>query len=382
MEAARQAIIEALNSSDFDAAAALSDAALPKFTDEPSLIGLTIVAFFKAGQPARAIEMNRKLLAINPGDVNLHKQLVDLCLAAGDTDGAVAGCNAALRQCGDDNELANWFFDTWVETEWNRDNIAECQAPLRRQLRLYPDNVQAHRRLSCVLIRLGEADDALETFMQGCVVPWDSNAESERAAVEDGYNAMALAYDDNSLHLSFSLRLIDFMTDIIGRNHTFSILDAGCGTGKAGENLKPMARQLTGFDISQGMLDQAQRLGVYDRLFKAGFDDMYDGAAASMPFDLIVSSCALYHAADLNPVFEQSAKLLNVGGYLFFSVDPAPDHMDIGVTKDGAVMEYAHSRAYLRRLAAQHGFKELEIAVMMHRPNPGFWCGFRKRQDA
>jgi predicted TPR repeat methyltransferase len=79
--------------------------------------------------------------------------------------------------------------------------------------------------------------------------------------------------------------------------------------------------------------------------------------------------------ADLAPYFRQAARLLEPGGNLFFSVDPAPDDMEIGESGPG---EYAHSRSYLRRCAAETGFSEVAIAVMGHRATPGFWCAFRK----
>ena len=81
-------------------------------------------------------------------------------------------------------------------------------------------------------------------------------------------------------------------------------------------------------------------------------------AARTDSFDLVASTCVLYHIADLAPFFREAARLLVPGGHLFFSVDPAPDSMDIGVSSPG---EYAHSRAYLRRLATKTGFAETAI---------------------
>ncbi len=92
-------------------------------------------------------------------------------------------------------------------------------------------------------------------------------------------------------------------------------------------------------------------------------------------FDAVVSSCVLYHIADLAPFFRETARLLAPGGHLFFSVDPAPDSMEIGVSGLG---EYAHSRAYVRRLAAEMGFVGVIIKIMEHRTYPGFWCAFRR----
>ena len=44
------------------------------------------------------------------------------------------------------------------------------------------------------------------------------------------------------------------------------VLDLGCGTGLAGEALRRRAAWLEGVDLSSGMIDQARRKGLYDRL--------------------------------------------------------------------------------------------------------------------
>jgi predicted TPR repeat methyltransferase len=45
-------------------------------------------------------------------------------------------------------------------------------------------------------------------------------------------------------------------------------LDAGCGTGLCGPLLRPYASELTGVDLSAGMLDRARPRQVYDHLEK------------------------------------------------------------------------------------------------------------------
>ena len=93
-------------------------------------------------------------------------------------------------------------------------------------------------------------------------------------------------------------------------------------------------------------------------------------------FDIIASAVVLYHIVDLTPFFREAARLLVPGGHLFFSTDPAPDSMEFGMSGPG---EYAHSRRYLRKLAAETGFAEISIKLMPHRGNPGFWCAFRRK---
>ncbi len=95
-------------------------------------------------------------------------------------------------------------------------------------------------------------------------------------------------------------------------------------------------------------------------------------------YDAVISSCALYHIADLDAFFASAERVLQAGGLLCFSVDPATEPFEIAQTAQG---EFAHSRRYLRRVAASQGFQELDIRILEHRMYPGFYCAFRAAGD-
>ena len=158
----------------------------------------------------------------------------------------------------------------------------------------------------------------------------------------------------------------------VGATAAKRVLDAGCGTGGLGANLR--AAHLVGIDLSPDMLAKARERNVYQELVEGDLARVM--GTRTDRFDIIASAVVLYYIPDLAPFFREAARLLVPGGHLFFSVDPAADDMDVGVSPmDGS---FAHSRAYLRRLAAQTGFAEVAIKIMPHRGNPGFWCAFRR----
>ncbi len=246
----------------------------------------------------------------------------------------------------------------------------EALATAERAVSLFPDSRPARQNLSVALLMCGREADALAAYA-ATLKPYRARPSAGGAKVPRQYAKLAAGYDDNALHQLFSERMATFIADTIGSTADARVLDAGCGTGLLGTHLK--AARLTGIDLSSDMIEKARTRNVYHQLIEG---DLV-GAMAKLRdrFDLVVSSCVLYHIADLSPFFRESARLLVPGGRLFFSVDPAPDDMDIGESVPG---EYAHSRAYLRRLAAEHGLSEAAIAVMGHRATPGFWCAFRK----
>lgn len=58
------------------------------------------------------------------------------------------------------------------------------------------------------------------------------------------------------------------------QNTDIKILDVGCGTGLSGLALKDAGYEhLDGCDLSQGMLDKATQLNIYDRLFTCNLNE-------------------------------------------------------------------------------------------------------------
>lgn len=251
-----------------------------------------------------------------------------------------------------------------------RGTISQALAVAERLVELHPDNPKSHFVLSAPLLVLGRDEDAVAAYGRG-LRPRDGAEPSSPALLKRQYGSLAGAYDQNQLHQSFSERMARFLLGVVGNMSGKRILDAGCGTGLLGTRLE--AARLVGIDLSPDMLAKARARGIYAELVEG---DMA-GAMADRAdrFDIVASSCALYHLADLASFFRQSARILVPGGYLLFSADPAPDSMEIAVTNPG---EYAHSRRYLRRLAAENGFAESAIRIMEHRYYLGFWCAFRR----
>lgn len=127
-------------------------------------------------------------------------------------------------------------------------------------------------------------------------------------------------------------------------------LDLGCGTGLCGARLKPPARHLEGVDLSQTMIDAARARGVYDTLAHA--DVVQHLQASARHYDLVVAADTFIYLGDLGPLFAALRPRLRPGAVLAFSVETADDGADYRLN---AQLRYAHSLAYLQRLAALHG---------------------------
>lgn len=103
-------------------------------------------------------------------------------------------------------------------------------------------------------------------------------------------------------------------------------LDLGCGDGKLtallfGDKLQHVT--LVGIDGDPGEVEQAARIGVYERLHAC---DAAQIPEESHSFDFILSNSVLEHIKAIEPVIQESARLLKPGGIFIFTVPGANFH--------------------------------------------------------
>lgn len=140
------------------------------------------------------------------------------------------------------------------------------------------------------------------------------------------------------------------------------ILDLGCGTGLTGERIVSFKRRMTGVDLSPKMLEKARQRGIYDDLVCAELVAFLDTQQESC--DVVVSADVFIYIGDLAPVFQRVRRALRKDGLFCFSVEASPDG-DV-VFRDS--FRFAHSAAYLQRLAQTNDFsvEELTPVIVRH----------------
>ncbi|ARJ67485.1 hypothetical protein WV31_18355 [Magnetospirillum sp. ME-1] len=241
---------------------------------------------------------------------------------------------------------------------------------LGRALANDPTNHAHYHNLSMALLKGGQLEESVECF--GRLLPdWEGGA-GEMTSVER-LDAIAAGYDGNDLHNYFSDRMLRLYLEAFPGRRLRRVLELGTGTGLLASKLPASATSVTGIERSPAMLAQSRARKVYDTLVEGSLPQALEPLDG--PFDTILASCVLYYFADLRPFFDHAARLLAPDGAFLFSVDALSDPREIAVTKPG---EYAHSRAYLRRLAVETGLREVVMDIDRHRGPPGFWCAFRK----
>jgi len=150
-------------------------------------------------------------------------------------------------------------------------------------------------------------------------------------------------------------------------------LDFGCGTGLLTLLLQPHVRSITGIDTSRGMLDVLERkvrewglANVRTLHCDAGSGERPDGA-----YNLIVSSMALHHLADLSSLFLLFHGLLLPGGILCVA---DLDKEDGSFHDDPTgVLHFGFERTEVMELLAAAGFADIRsaTAAVIRKSSPG-----------
>ncbi len=141
-------------------------------------------------------------------------------------------------------------------------------------------------------------------------------------------------------------------------------LDLGCGTGLIGPVLRPHCGHLTGIDLSQAMLAEAQAKGVYDRLDKGDIQELPIGDAQ---YGLIVASDVFNYLGALERIIGWCAASLSPGGTLIFTVEQA-EGRDVTLRE---TRRFAHGRAYVSDLLKVAGFGPVTIVDVVLRQDRG-----------
>lgn len=134
------------------------------------------------------------------------------------------------------------------------------------------------------------------------------------------------------------------------------VLDLGCGTGLAAPFLARLGEELTGVDISPGMLEKARQRGLYHRLIESEAGAYLE--ASDSRFDLVTVLDVFVYFGDLATLFEQVARRLSPGG-LFVASFETGDGADSRLRPCG---RFAHDPNYVAAIAAR-GFATIARAV-------------------
>ncbi|HRE17476.1 MAG TPA: tetratricopeptide repeat protein [Rhodocyclaceae bacterium] len=174
-------------------------------------------------------------------------------------------------------------------------------------------------------------------------------------ALFDDYAPEFQAHVVEQLRYQGYARLLQPLIDRQRRFHR--AIDLGCGTGLCGSLLHPLVDAVDGVDLSRAMLEEARKLGIYRTLSHADLVSFLESPQEKA--DLVIAADVFIYVGDLHRIFESVRRLLTPDGCFAFTVEAPAEGDDFQLLPS---LRYAHSEAYIRRLAEAHGFSVDEIS--------------------
>lgn len=314
---------------DPNAAAAVFAALAAQRPDDAAALGGLGRALAAAGRGVIALETLREAAALAAGDSDLIRDLATLYIECGDPLAAAEALAPFAGPACEDGALLCVLARAWAA-------LGERDKALKAL-----DRADA--------LGAAETDDLRAALTAGGADAAPPDAAYVRALFDryaerfDKELVEKLDYRGPQLAAAAAARALPGRRDL-------RVLDLGCGTGLAGETLRPLASELQGVDLSSGMVAQARKRGVYDGLRVGGLVETLRETPAA--WDLLAAADVLMYLGRLEPAFAAAAAALRPGGALVFTVEAMTDDE---IAQAGAQApflrasrRYAHAPEYLR----------------------------------
>ena len=291
-------------------------------------------ALLVSGRPHEAVAMYQRALRMAPPEETstLERNLA-LALEAGGDPWQAA--QVLQRQDADP--------DVWVSTGLSMQRRGDVEGAIgayRRALALQADHPTARHLL-----------DALTGVLPDVAPPEYVQALFDDYAPRfEGHLVGQLAYQIPAL-----MRwMLDNLLGDDAPPRFAAHLDLGCGTGLVGAELRERVDRMVGVDLSAEMLARCRlRPGIYDALHQSELVAWLAGTDET--FDLMTAADVVIYIGDLGPLVRAAAARLRPGGRLLLSTERLEDGVGDYLLRPTG--RFAHSRDYLRRLAAESGLE-------------------------
>lgn len=353
----------ALQQGDVDGGCAQIRSLVAENLTRKDLILAAADILIRSGQAVQALLLLEHGFAHHAGSPALFERFVTAGSAAGaevrETVAQIAGRlpdNAKLL-----SRLGCWFM--------NEGRLEEGMNALARAERLGSDDVTTYVALALGYFRSDRKEQAIAAISKAVRLdPLDPSAlhiqasltgadvkSSSPVFVERLFDTFAETFDKKlvqDLKYRTPQDVVTVLKSVRPDPKAFGrFLDVGCGTGLIAEALATHYRieESIGIDLSQKMLDQSRKKGLYQQLLHGdAVELLYDFEES---IDLVACIEVPIYVGDLWPMTGAVAACLKPGGLYVYSIET----LSTGTYRLLPTQRFAHSIKYVENIAASFG---------------------------
>ncbi|MCG6929167.1 MAG: tetratricopeptide repeat protein [Desulfofustis sp.] len=303
----------------------------------------------KIGSRQEAVNSYQKVLLIEPDDAATMYNL--------------AGC---YREMDNDEQAMVWYEKVLLVDPAHRSaltnlaflhhkkgNLEQAATRYRKILDLSPDNELADHLLASI------------EGMQRNTVP--------DGYIRDVFNQFSDHYEQSltdTLEYRLPAALLQFMRQWSANSSFGRLLDLGCGTGLAGEALRPHCDTLIGVDISEDMVELARRKSIYDSLHVQGISEFLEHCETAR-YDCVVAADVVPYVGELANLFARLPRSLADDGRFFFSAERLEDQNPVFRLQPSG--RFAHTCSYIEGLSRTFGWQVMASETLNLRKEKDDW---------
>ncbi len=208
----------------------------------------------------------------------------------------------------------------------------------------------------------------------------------DRSFIESLFDQYSYSYDDhmkNTLSSESCAYARSLLGTYLAARSAVRVLDLGCGTGEMGLMLRDAASSLVGVDCSEGMLSQARKKRLYDKLICADLRDW--SLYKNNSFDLVCCIEVTNYLGSLTrELILHLWRALPLDGMIILSAEKETQnhHEDFRLTPE---VRFVYKREFFEHLALQLQNCQIQIfehALRIHQAQTveGYFVLYHKKQ--